>query len=1078
MLRVRPLALCLVSMMFGGSLVAAVPAAERAALIAIHQSTGGGAWIDRSNWLGEAGTECSWFGVRCDAGQNSVTGLVLCDNNLSGTIPPEIGALPNLVELELCWNEIGGTLPPQLSQLSKLRALDLSDNHIEGTLPGALLSLTGLERLDLGGNRLGGDIPTAIGQMVGLSSLDLAFNQFRGDVPTSFLSLTKLADGALDLRYNAISVSTGSLRSFLERKQAGGDVLGTQTLPPKNLQVRESDDPLRAVGDVIVSWTPPAYVSDPGGYQISAAEGGALNVVAVQTTASKELTDIVIKGLKPVTRNYFAKTVTHPHGRQQNTLTSAPTDPVLLQVFPMVSPNPRPVVGARPPAFVQTGSAAAAPATFQVVNIGDYDASVSLVQSGSFFTHGPSNFVVDSGSSETITIFPKAMPAGSYEGAIVVSGVGISRDIVVPVRLVSTAPAAGTVDGAPAAPRLDVASERGVDPKGSVTFSNRGTATLRGFVKSDVEWLAPKSGAIEIAPGGTAAVEFTIDRARRPDATTKNGAAFSAALTLEYVDSSEPNRATAPDWPESGGTGTSTSLVTVVDSVKPPVRGVTITPLGDGELALFVPGVEHRQRAIGTVLTDLSIANAHGVASIADLRLFFSAPGAAGASTFATLSSVGPRGSLLLADVVSTIYGLPAGGGSLQIRSFDSARLLARARIVALTSAGAVMGTPLPVFLSTRSARSGDEVRLPGLGVRATEADLVVQETSGAPAKVRVEYLDAAGARIGLLDPVSIEPFGSIEYRGGVPGGTAAALVTNRSDSSGRIAAYGLGHDAGSGDAWLVADWARREGYDIASAQKIVYAPAREASAGRRRPVRPASAVAKGEGDEEQTTLELTLHNAGLAPAGVMITYHEGGAVVGPKLLSLGARETRTIDDAVGALFGRGRRGAGWLAVEPRRGAPVAVSARLVTTGGAPSVATVPVAELSAGLRLGQTSLFAGIDDARQETIDARLDGAVSTTLGLTETGGKSATARVTMSYFDGSLLAARVTSKDFVVGPDSVLLLPNIARAIVGDARERELGDLRDIQLEVRVIAGDGALTPFVIATDCGSGDASIRME
>jgi len=55
---------------------------------------------------------------------------------------------------------------------------------------------------------------------------------------------------------------------------------------------------------------------------------------------------------------------------------------------------------------------------------------------------------------------------------------------------------------------------------------------------------------------------------------------------------------------------------------------------------------------------------------------------------------------------------------------------------------------------------------------------------------------------------------------------------------------------------------------------------------------------------------------------------------------------------------------------------------------------------------------------------------------------------------------------------------VPNIARAILGDTRESDLGDLRDIQLEIRVIGGEGAVTPFVIASDNGSGDAIVRLE
>ncbi len=42
---------------------AAIPAPERAALVALHTSTAGASWTNQTGWLGDAGTECQWFGV-------------------------------------------------------------------------------------------------------------------------------------------------------------------------------------------------------------------------------------------------------------------------------------------------------------------------------------------------------------------------------------------------------------------------------------------------------------------------------------------------------------------------------------------------------------------------------------------------------------------------------------------------------------------------------------------------------------------------------------------------------------------------------------------------------------------------------------------------------------------------------------------------------------------------------------------------------------------------------------------------------------------------------------------------------
>ena len=64
-------------------LSAAIPAAERNALIDLYNSTNGPGWTYKTNWLGAAGTECSWDGVTCDAAQNYVQDLKLGDNQLT-----------------------------------------------------------------------------------------------------------------------------------------------------------------------------------------------------------------------------------------------------------------------------------------------------------------------------------------------------------------------------------------------------------------------------------------------------------------------------------------------------------------------------------------------------------------------------------------------------------------------------------------------------------------------------------------------------------------------------------------------------------------------------------------------------------------------------------------------------------------------------------------------------------------------------------------------------------------------------------------------------------------------------------
>lgn len=99
---------------------------DRAALIAFFNATGGSAWTSRRNWLTDAPVR-RWHGVRA-LQDGRVSGLILDDNGLSGSVPPELG------------------------DMAGLRQLDLTDNEeLAGELPGALASLDPLDKLLTGG---------------------------------------------------------------------------------------------------------------------------------------------------------------------------------------------------------------------------------------------------------------------------------------------------------------------------------------------------------------------------------------------------------------------------------------------------------------------------------------------------------------------------------------------------------------------------------------------------------------------------------------------------------------------------------------------------------------------------------------------------------------------------------------------------------------------------------------------------------------------------------------------------------------------------------------------------------------
>ena len=56
----------------------------------------------------------------------------MCRRVLSGTIPPSIGKLERLKDLDLDYTRISGTIPPELGECSQFYELDLDSSFISG----------------------------------------------------------------------------------------------------------------------------------------------------------------------------------------------------------------------------------------------------------------------------------------------------------------------------------------------------------------------------------------------------------------------------------------------------------------------------------------------------------------------------------------------------------------------------------------------------------------------------------------------------------------------------------------------------------------------------------------------------------------------------------------------------------------------------------------------------------------------------------------------------------------------------------------------------------------------------------
>ncbi|XP_039069185.1 receptor-like protein kinase 7 [Hibiscus syriacus] len=122
--------------------------------------------------------------------------LYLANCSIEGKIPPAIGDLTELIELELQYNYLSGEIPMEIGKLHKLWQLELYNNELTGKLPVGLRNLTKLEFFDASANNLEGDI-AVVGSMKNLISLQLFENRFSGGVPPELGEFKKLVNLSL-----------------------------------------------------------------------------------------------------------------------------------------------------------------------------------------------------------------------------------------------------------------------------------------------------------------------------------------------------------------------------------------------------------------------------------------------------------------------------------------------------------------------------------------------------------------------------------------------------------------------------------------------------------------------------------------------------------------------------------------------------------------------------------------------------------------------------------------------------------------------------------------------------------------
>ncbi|OAY55489.2 hypothetical protein MANES_03G126200v8 [Manihot esculenta] len=159
---------------------------------------------------------------------NSLTYIDLSNNFLTGTIPASIGNLTTLPILYIHMNQLSGSIPQELGMLKFVTEIDLSVNSLTGTIPTSIGNLTNLWALSLISNQLSGSIPQEIGMLRSLTELALSQNNLYGPIPASIGNLTALSSLYLtdNQLFNSLPREIGKLTKlttlFLEMNELSG----------------------------------------------------------------------------------------------------------------------------------------------------------------------------------------------------------------------------------------------------------------------------------------------------------------------------------------------------------------------------------------------------------------------------------------------------------------------------------------------------------------------------------------------------------------------------------------------------------------------------------------------------------------------------------------------------------------------------------------------------------------------------------------------------------------------------------------------------------------------------------------
>lgn len=170
-------------------------------------------WTSHQNWLSKE-SACVWEGIVCND-DDSVSGILLPNHELSGTLPAELSLLLNLETLDLTTNFIymeGMEHHFVWQIMPSLQELTMDDNYFiaENGLPDEFRGLQSIQKISLSYNLLQGSFDGALFEQIPtLQHLEIESNYIEGTLPVQLLQLESLI--YLYVRRNSLEIDLDEL---------------------------------------------------------------------------------------------------------------------------------------------------------------------------------------------------------------------------------------------------------------------------------------------------------------------------------------------------------------------------------------------------------------------------------------------------------------------------------------------------------------------------------------------------------------------------------------------------------------------------------------------------------------------------------------------------------------------------------------------------------------------------------------------------------------------------------------------------------------------------------------------------